>query len=141
MGDLLEIVSMMNKHPDFYRLVGPFLARREIAKEIGTPYEPFWDEDEKIWFLALHNKQVIGLATMLPKSYGFLFCEAYVLPAYRKQGIHTQLIDARIAHCPHGSTIQVLACATSIKQYEQRDFTVKRQRGKTWVELSKMIGA
>lgn len=142
MGDLreLEIITMTNNHPEFYRLIGPFLARREIAKELGSPYEPFWDEDDKLWFVAMQAGMVVGLASLLPKPYGFLFCEAYVVPAFRKQGIHSRLVEARLAHCPQGATVQVLACEISIKQYERRGFTIKRKRGKTWVEMTKQIG-
>jgi len=142
MGHLLEIVTMTNTYPDFYRLIGPFLARRAIAKEIGAPYEPFWDDDGKLWFVALHQGKVAGFATLLPKGQAVLFVEAYVLPAYRNQGLHARLIDERLAHCPKGTVVQVIVKSktSSCEPYLARGFTVKRERGKAFTEMTKTIG-
>lgn len=143
MGNILDyqIEIITNEHPEFYRLIGPFLARREIAKEIGEPYEPFWDEDGKLWFVAMRDGTVLGFATLLPKKTLIQFGEAYILPAYRKQGIYAHLIDARLAHCPTGATVQVLVCSSSIKQYITLGFTLHRERGKRFSELRKTMGA
>lgn len=135
---------MTNQHPDFYHICGPFLARREIAREIGEGIllnGVIWDDDEKQWFVALDGSTVAGFATMLFRSANVIdFCEAYVLPAYRNQKIHNQLIDERIHACPVGSVIHVVVCASSVHQYESRGFIIKRQRGKDYIEMTKGKG-
>ncbi len=139
----LQILTMTNQHPDFYRIMGPFLARRSIAKEManGYPLEPFWDDDNKQWFVALQDGKLAGFATLQRHDAKILFNDAYVLPDYRRQGIHTLLITERLAHCPPGSLAQVLVCAASEKQYREQGFTFKRARGKVFVDLEKKIEA
>lgn len=120
-----------------YPTVGPFLAKRAIAKELGGP---IYDDDGKMWFLARENGVVVGFATLLLKGSILHLEEVYVLPTHRYNGIHTRLIDERLKYCPPGSTVQVLVNASSIDQYKARGFTEKRKRGKSWTELVKVIG-
>lgn len=132
----MKILTMTNTHPDFYRLAGPFLSRREIAKELGGPV---WDEDGKMWFLAMDGEKAVGFATMTVKNTNISFDEAYVWPAYRNQGIHTALIEERLAHCPPGSTIELLIFNKSVNEYKQRGFSVKREVGKTYTIMTKKL--
>ncbi len=136
----MHILTLTNTSPRFYPLLGPFLARREIIKELGGP---LYDEDGKQWFIALTpGGQVAGFASMLLKKEQVVhLCEAYVVPAYRHQGLHQRLIDVRLAHCPAGTTVEVLVCSASLHQYQSRGFAVKRLRGKTWMDMTKTIGA
>lgn len=139
----MNILVMTNKDPDFYRLIGPFLARRDIAKEIGAGSildGVIWDDDGKQWFVALQNGKVVGFATMLIKGNSrVLFCEAYILPGYREQGMYLQLIDERLAHCPAGSTVQIVIHSDSVPLYEARGFVVRRERGAQFTEMTKII--
>lgn len=128
---------MTNEHPDFYRMLGPFLARKEIVKELGGP---IWDEDKKIWFLAMQDGNIAGFASMIYKSKSILFCEDYILPSYRNQQIDTRLIDERIAYCPIEAIIHAVVYNTEINQYKARGFVVKRARGKSFTEMAKKIG-
>lgn len=132
----MNILSMTNEHPDFYRYAGPFLSRREIVKEMGGPV---WDEDGKLWFFAVHNELVLGFATMTIKDTLAVFDEAYIQPEYRHQGLHADLIDARLAHCPKGTTIQTLIFNKSLDEYLKRGFTVKRVVGKTYTEVTRKV--
>jgi GNAT superfamily N-acetyltransferase len=133
-----NILMMDNTHPDFYPVLGPFLARRSIAKELMGP---IYDDDRKRWFVIRNDEgAVMAFASMLTqKNKKIVFCEAYVLPEYRNQGLHARLIDERMAHCPAGSTIKVLVCAASIHSYEQRHFQVKRVLGKDFSEMIKVM--
>jgi len=132
----MHVKTMTNEHPDFYRLAGPFLSRREIVKELGGP---IWDEDGKLWFFAMRKGKVAGFATMTVKGQINVFQEAYVLPEYRGQGIHADLIDARITHCQPGSTIETLIFNKSVDEYKARGFAVKREVGKQWTEMQKTL--
>lgn len=135
----IRIVAMTNSHPDFYRLIGPFLAKRSIAKEIGGTLLDgvIWDDDEKQWFVALQDGAVAGFATMLPPNTAqtILFCEAYVLPEYRDHGLYTRLLDERLAHCPAECSIRILVHPPLLSFYEAKGFVRKRDRGKFFVEM------
>lgn len=54
-----ELVTLTNTDPEFYRVIGPFLARREVHAALGgVP----WDEDGKTWIAALAKGQSAGVA-------------------------------------------------------------------------------
>lgn len=74
---------------DFYALLGPFLSRRKIVAELGAPV---WDDDGKVWFVALVDGAVAGFRAVTVKGRVATFCSAFVLPAHRRQGIYTALI-------------------------------------------------
>jgi ribosomal protein S18 acetylase RimI-like enzyme len=139
----MKIQRITNEHADFYVLMGPFLAKRAIAKEIGDGVLAdgvIWDDDGKQWFIAMQEDEVAGFATMLPKSKGrYLLCEAYVLPSYRDQGLYTRLIEERLNCCPAGSTVQIIVHSDSVKLYESYGFIVVREHGARWTELTKRI--
>jgi len=55
---MAELTTMTNQHPDFYRVLGPFLARREVHKQVGGPV---YDDDGKTWIVARNSDgQVLG---------------------------------------------------------------------------------
>ncbi|MFD3908834.1 hypothetical protein ACFXOL_21020 [Streptomyces californicus] len=43
-----ETRVMTNTDPDFYQVVGPYLANRVVAKSLGGP---IWDDPGKIWIV------------------------------------------------------------------------------------------
>lgn len=53
----VKVTVATNADPEFYRLLGPFLGRREVAKMLGGP---MWDDDGKTWFIAQTGTQVTG---------------------------------------------------------------------------------
>ena len=129
----MDILLMTNAHPDFYRLIGPFLGCREVHKEMGGP---LWDDLQKYWWIACDpQKAVLGFAAVLCKADGRIchFCSAYVLPAYRKQGIHALLIDARLSYCRASQPIALLTVTAnhlSLNAYLQRGFVTTRKNGR-----------
>lgn len=121
------IITRQRSDPDFYLLLGPFLANRAVLREMGA----LFDDADKRWFLAIDTQHaVVGFAALLIRPHAFHCCSAYVLPAYRRQGIYGALIDARLAACPAGSSITVRANAHSGKAYLARGFAVKRHIGR-----------
>lgn len=92
MGDL-RIERMINTDPGFYQILGPFLSRRSIVRDLG---DPVWDDDGKFWFVALDGNAVAGFAGLRSEETKHVFCSAYVLPVCRRQGVYTLLVDERI---------------------------------------------
>lgn len=89
----LRIVQMTNKDERFYATLGPYLSRREIVTEIGTP---IWDDDGKEWFLAYRGRKLVGFAGRREHGNHSALVSAYVLPDHRKSGVYTALLRARV---------------------------------------------
>lgn len=121
-----EIKCVTNRDPKFYALLGRFLSRREIVRELG---HPIWDEDEKRWWIAMAGKQVVGFAALK----GEVLCSAFVVPEYRKQGIYARLVRDRVAA---GGKFAI-ATPASRQILEKLGFTAGKQQGKyTRMEIS-----
>jgi hypothetical protein len=52
-----RIVTLAKSDPEFYPLLGPFLASRAVAAAVGGP---IWDDDGKTWHVALDGDAVAG---------------------------------------------------------------------------------
>lgn len=85
MGHLLT-----NADPQFYAVMGPFLSKREIVKELGFSV---WDDDGKAWIVARVDGAVAGFCGVLVGKGIAQVTSFYVLPAYRKQGIGAGLLQ------------------------------------------------
>lgn len=134
----IEIVQMTNAEPQFYPLIGPFLARRAIVKEMGG--YPLWDDDAMTWFVALRrdDQQVRGFAALRVQRGVYWLDNTYVLPQWRGQGIYRRLLAERLAACPLGATLRAVCTSKSVDALLRRGFTVRRQRGQwTEVEMTK----
>lgn len=96
-----------NQHPDFYRVMGPFLSRREIVAETGFPT---WDDDSKTWLVASSGSEVLGFCSYDTRSNGSLIRMGsdYVLPQYRRLGIYRALFEER-EHLTSGSSKRAVA--------------------------------
>lgn len=46
----MKVVKLANEQLDFYGLLGPYLANREVVKEVGGPV---WDDPGKTWYVAI----------------------------------------------------------------------------------------
>lgn len=83
-GDLI-LRKLTNLDRSFYPTMGPFLARREIAKEVGGH---IWDDDNKRWYVAVEGRKVAGFAAARDGSARVTFQSAYTLPDYRRRGVY-----------------------------------------------------
>lgn len=135
-----KITILTNKDPEFYNLLGPFLANKEVSKEIagGSYYTDgiIWDDDGKQWFVIIDKGKVVAFGTLVKQSKYMIFAEDYVRPEYRNNGLHQELIKERLALCKDISA-KVVANTASSKNYKECGFKVKRQRGKFFVEMVK----
>lgn len=120
-----NIRKLTNEDPDFYQLMGPFLSRREIVKELGFPV---WDDDGKTWYVSIGDDGAVeGFAAAKSESKGTLFCSDYVLPGYRHQGVHDALMAARLADNP--GACFVTAKSASLGSYKRHGFTAVKKIG------------
>lgn len=92
-----DVISLTREHPDFYRLIGPFLGSREVAREIGGPV---WDDPGKTWFAAIGGDgAAAGVCAAMPGEVT-VYQSAYVLPDARRRGVYRALCQARAAAFP-----------------------------------------
>lgn len=94
MGNLW-IVQTTNDDKSFYSVMGPYLSRREIVKELGYPV---WDDQDKLWFVAKIDDKVAGFAAIRLDRKAAIFTSAWVKPDSRNQGIYNALTQARIEY-------------------------------------------
>lgn len=123
---------LTNKDRDFYPVMGPFLSRRAIVKELGSPV---WDDDEKVWFVCFDPDGAVAGFSALLVGKKIHLCSAYVLPAHRKKGLYSTMIRERIAWCKRNKTGADIVISTTATQFSfealhKAGFSIVRQRGR-----------
>lgn len=88
------IKTYTNQDKDFYSVMGRFLAKRSIVRELG---EPLYDDDGKLWFVSFDGENVQGFASLTLDSVALLG-SAYVLPGFRHTGVYKRLLDERLKY-------------------------------------------
>ena len=83
----LQIRTMSNVHPDFYRIMGKWFGSRQAQKEIGYP---IFDDDDKEWYLAFDDGVLVGFASEI-NSY---ISDCYVLPEYRRRWVLMEILTS-----------------------------------------------
>ena len=122
---MITVRAMTNRTRGFYTLMGPYLARREIVKELGGH---LWDDDDKTWFVATNGSQVLGFCAARPGVRGVtVFQSSYVLPAHRRRGVYRAIMQARDEAFP--GPAQATCTAASLPVHLQRGFEVAGTRG------------
>lgn len=120
-----DIICLTNEDPEFYRLIGPLLARREVEREIGGR---IYDEDGKTWFAACDDTgALLGFCAAVPGDPA-VYCSDYVLPARRRQGVYSALSAARAAAFP--GRARAVCNAASLPAYLAAGFREVRRKGR-----------
>lgn len=85
----MQLTTLKRGDPDFYQLLGPIFGSRQFEKEVGIRA---YDDIGKLWFCALDHNAVIGVASVR----GNVVSDCYVLPAWRKNGVFTEVLERLI---------------------------------------------
>lgn len=125
MADNLTLRRLTNRDRSFYNIMGPYLSRRHIVKEVGGH---IWDEDTKTWYVALDGRQVAGFCAARDDGSSVRFQSAYTVPDYRRQGVYRTLFIARLADWKD-RPLKAVATEYSLPVLLAHGFTVHRQRG------------
>lgn len=88
-----HILSINNKLPQFYMLLGKYLCNKTVFDELGYP---LWDDNDKTWYIAMKGKKLAGFAYRRIAKDCYHLGGLYVLPECRKKGIGTSLLANRI---------------------------------------------
>jgi len=126
-----RVVILTNQSPEFYTLMGPFLSRREIVKELGAPV---WDEDGKTWFISVTNKQVNGFgAVVISKKGAARLCSFWVRPKMRRRGIHSKLLVDALGWLrsveSEVKVVQAVCTQDAVANYTRAGFSETGRRG------------
>lgn len=91
MGHSGRTERMTNTTPGFYQRLGPFLARREIARELGSP---IWDDDDLTWLVVAERGDVLGFCALRERRDATELRSVYVTPMNRNRGVFATLVSA-----------------------------------------------
>jgi len=85
----MKIIRLTNQDRNFYNTLGPFLARRDIEREIGYK---IYDDDDKEWLVATEMNKIVGFCYIQekPKSH-YRIGSCYVVDRYRQKGVFKEL--------------------------------------------------
>lgn len=138
MGRNFVILQMTNKTPKFYSTLGPYLSRREIAKELGAPT---WDDDGLTWFvakrfIARRGSVVLGFCALHQADGKVELRSSYVRPEYRKSGVYAGLFEARLAAIVRPCHARSVVRETAVPMFKKHGFReTKRTKNFHTMEL------
>ncbi len=122
----LTTTVMTNTSRGFYPALGPFLARRDVLAEVGGH---MWDDDGKQWWVVRDGTRVAGFAAATQDAAGAVTLKStWVHPDYRRRGIHTGLVRARLEAFP-GRSFRAVCTSGGLPQLLAAGFTVVREKG------------
>jgi hypothetical protein len=121
----VKIVKRTNQDKDFYTLLGPFLAKRNIEKEIGYK---IYDDDEKVWFIAIEMRKIIGFCYLQKKANHYQIGSCYVVEEYRQKGIFRELFTEATKGI-QGNVTLTTKNENLRKMLIEEGFEAKNQRG------------
>jgi len=132
----MKIIRRTNRDEGFYTLLGPFLARRDVEREIGYK---IYDDDGKVWLIAMENEKIIGFCYLWEKPNRYQVGSCYVLEGRRQKGVFRKLLSAATKNIKGNVTL-----TTKNKNLKdmllKEGFTAKQLRG-SFTEYVKEFGA
>lgn len=126
MGNVLKIQRMTNEDERFYATLGPWLSRRSVVNELGSP---IWDDDGKEWFVAFRGRKLVGFAALRRVGQHLSLVSAYVLPEHRRQGVYAALVRARV-EAAGSEALKAVATADAVPALKRAGLKQSGERGK-----------
>ncbi len=117
------IRRMVNTDPGFYDAVGPFLAKRDVARDLGASV---WDDSGKEWYVAVSEGIAIGMVALWRNT----VCSFWVAPRTRGQTVGYALLRRLMADVPAETTLHATATDDSLDLFAAVGFTETRTRGR-----------
>jgi GNAT superfamily N-acetyltransferase len=128
-----SIQELTNESPEFYPLLGPLLANREVVAELGAPV---WDDAGKVWFVARAkgSGDLIGMVATLNRS----VCSLYVLPGNRGLLVGYALLQIAVSRAGV-APLRATATSASKPLFERLGFAETGTRGKFFVMKREVV--
>ena len=122
------ITQLTNLDVGFYETVGPFLCRRDVTDELGSPV---WDDDDKTWLVATatDDDAILGFIAVQPHGDTLGIRSLYVLPEVRRDVIGTTLV-LRVLHLWPDDPVTATATPAAKELFADCGFEETGTRGK-----------
>lgn len=93
-----DVITPIDKtDPEFYPLMGPFLASRDVVHQVGGP---IWDDDGKTWLVARRDGAVTGFIALTKRGARTVVESGYTVAG--SPALMGRLVKAAVRHA--GST-------------------------------------
>jgi len=90
----MKVIRYAHGEKDFWQIMGPCFASAEIRRHLGVPLT---SDEGYVWFLAMNGVELSGFAAVKAQKNGICeFKHAYIFGDYRKNGLYTKLLKARL---------------------------------------------
>ncbi len=86
----MKIKTYTHGEGDFWPLMGPFFASREVRKNLGIPMS---SDEQHTWLVAVHQEAVVGFTAVEQQKNGCMLRHVYVVPESRHKGLMTKLVQ------------------------------------------------
>jgi GNAT superfamily N-acetyltransferase len=118
-----------------YEHIAPFAMNWNILREFDG--YPIVTDESHTWFLVFLKDKLIAWASLRKEKKVVRFVTAYVLPDYRRKGIHTELIYQRMDWCEKNGflNIEVDCMENTIKSFKKIGFKIVKSF-KKWHRLA-----
>ena len=138
MSSNYEIKKFDGEHPAMYMYIAPFAMNRKVLREFDG--YPIVSDKDYTWFIVFDKGEAIAFASLKTFKNNVKFISSYVTEPYRKQGIHTKLINERLKWCKENDVklIQVDCLDSSLNQYLKLGFKEVKTFVK-WHKLEKQL--
>jgi GNAT superfamily N-acetyltransferase len=117
-----------------YKYIAPYAMSQAILREFDG--YPIITDKSFTWFILFKGRKIIAFSAIRKRTNSVDFTSAYVLPEYRNQDIHENMIKMRLDWCRENSVkkIKVDCNAVSLPKYLNVGFTVFKEFNK-WHKL------
>lgn len=118
----METKILNGLDPDVYRYIAPFAMSQKVLHEFDG--YPIVTGDDYVWFLVFNDNQLVAWASLKCMKNKVKFIYAYVIPEFRKQGIHKELIFKRLDWCEVNGyrNVEVDCLQMSLNNYKNIGF-------------------
>lgn len=132
----ITITPLTNTDTDFYTLMGPFLANRDVVKQVG---DKIWDDEGKTWYIAREAGKVVGFVAVTQKKTTTLVESLYLVDPTRTD-IAAALITQATKDFGHDRDLQVTVITTHTHAYTEAGFVEISPVGKRFTKLVRRAG-
>lgn len=119
----MKITALTHADPDFYPLLGPFLANRSVHRQIG---DTIWDDDGKTWLVARTSGKVIGFCGVITRGKKTIL-ESLYLADQDDEATATALITRAVKAFGHDRHLEVIVRHALVPAHEAAGFHITQE--------------
>jgi predicted GNAT family acetyltransferase len=121
----MPVKLIVEKDNEFYSLVGPYLASRSVAKEIGYHV---YDDDKTQWVVSLDRNRLAAFALFRVVNGTATVTACYTVEQFRMQGVMRKLMQFAMLQI-EVSKFRATANKNSLKMFKSLGFQKIRDNG------------